>query len=768
MSDILSAVHLRVLREESGISDTVIEARGYRAVTDRKKLSALGFSKRQLQPPDLLIPLHATDGSIPLYVFRPDKPREENGKVIKYEIPRGSGVRLDCPPVCCPLLPDPAIPLWITEGIKKADSLASRGACAVALLGVWNFKGKNPFGGTTFLADWDYIALDGRDVRIVFDSDLLLKPEVRKALERLTEHLQRKGAHVSAVYLPLENGKKCGVDDYLAQGHTISDLEALIEGPRPQPHAAPARTELLEDVPLAIRRPLALVGDRAYAAIWPHVRTTRTEDLDKQGNVIKLNPPSVKTQQRLFIVRDDGRLFGDGGDEPLENLGMEMHLPEIPQAEKLWSVPSVKAYAAGSRPDPAAVFQQIAEVVDRFIDFDRSLADQKTMCEFVACYILTTYFLDAFTVVGFLWPNGERGSGKTQLLLVVTEMAYLGQTILAGGSYASLRDLADYGATLAFDDAENLSDPRKSDPDKRTLLLAGNRKGSTVSVKEPAPDRTWQTRHVNTFCPRLFSAIRLPDEVLASRSIIVPLIRTIDRAKANADPLDYKLWPHDRRKLVDKCWMLGLSHLPDLCRYEMLVNDHADLSGRTLEPWRALLAVALWLDDSGAKGLFERMSALSIDYQKERPDFESGDLTGLVIRALCDCAISAMKAISAVKNGDSREGIFTIKDVVGAAKHIAVDSELDIDPERVTARRVGRVLAKMRLTQEPRSGGRGSRTWRVSASDLKRWSELYGVPLSDTQYINSTNGGNGSNGTDSNTNADPEQPDDLSFEGYKS
>lgn len=532
----LSDHHRAMLCGESDISDVVIESRGYRTITDVKDLIALSFSSRQLRQPGLLLPLHATDGTQPFGVFRPDTPREKDGKVVKYEMPANCGVRLDCPPTCRPLLADPSVPLWITEGQKKADSLASSGACAVALLGVFAFKGHNVFGGTTFLADWDYIALDGRDVRIVFDSDVMTKSEVRKALERLTEHLQRKGAHVSAVYLPHENGQKCGVDDYLASGHTLNDLEALIEGPRPQPQPARAVVELLDSAPATMRRPLALIGGRAYAATWLHCQVTIRETLDKKGNVVTLNPPTVKHEQRLFVVRDDGRIFGDGGDEPLDALNIDVHLPEVPQPDKIWSTPGLKTYKAGNRPSPADVFRRLVEVVDRFIDFDRSLADQHTVCEMVACYILATYFLDAFTVIGFLWPNGDRGSGKTQLLLVVTELAYLGQTILAGGSYASLRDLADYGATLAFDDAENLSDPRRSDPDKRTLLLAGNRRGNTVPVKEPGPDRTWKTRHVGTFCPRLFSAIRLPDEVLAGRSTIIPLIRTPDRYRANADP----------------------------------------------------------------------------------------------------------------------------------------------------------------------------------------------------------------------------------------
>ena len=155
-------------------------------------------------------------------VYRPDAPRHgKDGKLIKYELPKDAGVRLDCPPRCQPMLADPSIPLWITEGQKKADALASHGLCAIALLGVWNFKGRNPFGGTTLLADFDYIALNGRDVRIVFDNDVMTKPQVRQALDRLTEHLQRKGAHVTAVYLPQTGGKKVGVDDYLLT-HTVA------------------------------------------------------------------------------------------------------------------------------------------------------------------------------------------------------------------------------------------------------------------------------------------------------------------------------------------------------------------------------------------------------------------------------------------------------------------------------------------------------------------------------------------------------------------
>src|SRR5204863_6907765 len=176
----------------------------------------------------------------------------------------------------------------------------------------------------------------GREVRLVFDSDVTSKPSVRKALERLTAHLVNKQAHVRQVYLPPIGGKKVGVDDFLVGGHTLQDLEALIEAPRPQPQPAPALVKLLDTAPACLRRPLALISGKIYAAIWPYVEVTRTEVIDKQGNILRLSTPQVTIEQHLHVVRHDGVVFGDGGVQPLADLGLDVDLPEIPPHDKLW------------------------------------------------------------------------------------------------------------------------------------------------------------------------------------------------------------------------------------------------------------------------------------------------------------------------------------------------------------------------------------------------------------------------------------------------
>ncbi len=364
----LSDKHLDMLRA-SAISDETILARGYRTITDAKELGELGFSPVQRRAPGLLLPLHTTDGDCLEIVFRPDNPRvKRKGKkladgtyhtyVVKYETAKGQSIRLDCPPTCRPDLDNPKIPLWLTEGQKKADSLASVGLCSIALLGVWGYVGRNAYGGTTWLPDWRHVALKGRDVFIVYDSDAWQKPSVGAALRDLTKLLQNKGAHVQIVYLPAGAGGKVGVDDWLAEGHTRDDLEALVEAPRPEIDAAAPTVELLDDSPLTMSRPLSLIDGRAYAATWLHYRATYTERKNDQGEIVKLDPPVVQTEQALFILRDDGQVFTDVPDplaKPLAELGFDVHLPEIPKPDKLWSGAGVKRFVAGQRPDPRDV-----------------------------------------------------------------------------------------------------------------------------------------------------------------------------------------------------------------------------------------------------------------------------------------------------------------------------------------------------------------------------------------------------------------------------
>ena len=106
---------------------------------------------------------------------------------------------------------NPAETIFITEGEKKAAAACKAGYNCIGLAGIWCFKSKNE----SFLSDWDYFTLTDRQVFIVYDSDIVDKPEVQYAEYALSVELVARGAKVKRIRLPNSgNGEKVGLDDF--------------------------------------------------------------------------------------------------------------------------------------------------------------------------------------------------------------------------------------------------------------------------------------------------------------------------------------------------------------------------------------------------------------------------------------------------------------------------------------------------------------------------------------------------------------------------
>ena len=235
---------------------------------------------------------------------------------MKYETPTGQRNGIDVPPGVGPALDDPTVPLWVTEGCKKADSAVCAGLACVALAGVWSWIGANGHGGKTAVADWHDIALNGRPVVLAFDSDAVRKRSVRQALDQLAGYLAAKGATVRYLHLPYDDDAKTGLDDYLA-GHTVEELHELV---RPEPPevvevelpavvetvptvaAAPfvgSGADLLDDVYAFLGRFVAYPSEAAHVAhtLWtPHTHLMAAWESTPRIAFLSPEPGSGKTR----------------------------------------------------------------------------------------------------------------------------------------------------------------------------------------------------------------------------------------------------------------------------------------------------------------------------------------------------------------------------------------------------------------------------------------------------------------------------------------
>jgi P4 family phage/plasmid primase-like protien len=159
-----------------------------------------------------------------------------DGKKMRYVSPRGQMNRLDVHPRNRDKIADPTVELWIGEGIKKGDSLTSRGVCVISLTGVFNWRSQH---GT--LGDWEDVPLKGRVVTICFDADARTNPNVLRAMVRLGRWLKFKGVKkVWYLIVPAEiHGKPVkGADDFFAAGGTLEELKAARTGTEPHPDDA--------------------------------------------------------------------------------------------------------------------------------------------------------------------------------------------------------------------------------------------------------------------------------------------------------------------------------------------------------------------------------------------------------------------------------------------------------------------------------------------------------------------------------------------------
>jgi P4 family phage/plasmid primase-like protien len=236
LTDVLSAEHYEEVIVSSAVDPEVAAERGYRTLTgtqaDRDELGELGYPphlrERDDAYPGLLIPMHGAMGDVRGHQFKPRVPRFKTNAdqtktyPVKYETPRGASLVVDIPARTRALLESPGTALWITEGVKKVDSLVSRGIAAVGLTGVWNWR--SSMGA---LGDWEDVPIKGRPVVVCFDADANGNRHVQLAMGRLGAWLRSRGASVvHYLIVPAAVGETPvkGVDDFFAAGGSLETL----------------------------------------------------------------------------------------------------------------------------------------------------------------------------------------------------------------------------------------------------------------------------------------------------------------------------------------------------------------------------------------------------------------------------------------------------------------------------------------------------------------------------------------------------------------
>ena len=252
----------------------------------------------------------------------------------KFKAPIGSGSR----PYFSPLMPDGYIediniPLVFIEGPVKVDACYQAiptGFCFIGLTGTWNIVDRrgedgewNANNDTRVLPELKAIPMKGRQVIVLFDSDIADNSSVAKAAKFIANWVRKRGAKPHKVLLLNEpDGRKNGADDFLVR-HGADQLILKLENPKVMgwPLPAPLLTEegdirhdldpteteeailvaaQISDIAVldAVTRRLCKKLGRKYDELVIQIEEARTEE-DDCGFLVtgdKLNQPNVDSR----------------------------------------------------------------------------------------------------------------------------------------------------------------------------------------------------------------------------------------------------------------------------------------------------------------------------------------------------------------------------------------------------------------------------------------------------------------------------------------
>ncbi len=598
--------HLADLRK-SGLSTESIKAMGVYSLPREKIGELLGWTPQGVESA-LVFPYPGTDGFPRLKIFPPQQ--DEDGHTIKYLQPKGSGVRLYVLPQVRGVLNDPTLPLYMTEGEKKAALLAQVGKMAVGLGGIWNWRNKeNPQP----IAELDEIVWKGRLVYLVPDSDAKHNDQVLLAVYALGRVLEQRGATVLVVKIPDLGGlEKTGVDDYLSSKNSKT-FQRLCEKAIPLTHSVFRAFRLRERKQAMTKTeslPEELKGRHVHPALhfeatWASVGVIRLIEAGPAWFLI-----TSQQQVHAFSEASGGLLFPS---------------PVYSALMGRWPEEELQTFLNGSQ---GGSFAKMAALI---IDQLRSLVELKHSAEYavITAWAIGTYFFPLFAAFPRLNLIGEKGSGKSKLQALLAEVCFNGLFRVNPTPAVLFRLAAALRPTLCLDEVEGLSTE-----DRREILAiinSGYKRGAAVDRVE-GDERRIVSYPVYT--PVSLSGIRELNAVTEDRAIVLVMEKGQNPSRLNAivDPAN-PIWGTIR----SLGYQLALTRFSDVsATYERLQMPHW-LMGRERELWTPLLVMAQMIDAEGNLGITSDLLALAQTHIEERSNFSAeaealvGVLEGMLV-----------------------------------------------------------------------------------------------------------------------------------------
>ena len=363
-------------------------------------------------------------------------------------------------------------------------------------------------------------------------------------------------------------------------------------------------------------------------------------------------------------------------------------------------------------------YYKIKDVLEEYMDLEQS------HYSLVALWIIGTYLHKQFPAYPYLFFNAMKGSGKTRLLKIISNLAKDGK--VAGSMTEAVLFRTAKDSTLCIDEFEGMN--AKGNENLKLLLNAGYKKGTKVqrlTKKKTSEGEAQVIEEFAVYCPIAMANIRGMENVLGDRCIslilekssktqITKLIenfeydidfqtirgglrRLTEKFKEDSNIFGHIFleWNTYQKNIVNK--VSNVNNVKDVNNVSRTDNideidnittlfqkiDKTNISGRDLELFLPLFIIA----DMCSKEIFDNLIELAKNIVKEKKESDREEN-------------KHVKLIEFIAQSNY-EGFVNTEDV---AKEFS--EFIGEDPKYNTSRSVSRTLNTLKLILDKRSTGK--------------------------------------------------------------
>ena len=243
--------------------------------------------------------------------------------------------------------------------------------------------------------------------------------------------------------------------------------------------------------------------------------------LDFKNNIVYLTiwfpiEEEGELKEKPFIITSKREKFSI--EQLPKNIKLQFYPHLVRSIEDRWSLESVNEFlTTNTQIDIKLVFEKVKNLIKKHIELP-----EEGFYDFIALWIIGTYFYPLFEAYPYLFINAQKRSGKTKLLTLISLLASNG--VLTGSitEASTFRPTERYRNTLCIDEIEQISSREYAN--LRDLLKFGYKKG--LVIRRQGEKRKDITFEYDVYCPKALANIQGFEEILEDRGFVIIMERS--------------------------------------------------------------------------------------------------------------------------------------------------------------------------------------------------------------------------------------------------